>query len=103
MARSGGATGDPPASPGAAEGQGSPRVVGRIEALLESGRRKQAIKGPSLLESAGEMLRNQMRSPILRHAIAALRRGNNDAAFALLREAVDEEPDQPESTQLLWE
>ena len=70
MSQSGDQTGDRPAAPGAVEREVSPRVVKRVEALLEAGRRQKAVRSPSLLESAQEALRDRMRSPVLRHAIA---------------------------------
>lgn len=103
MSQSGDEAGDRPADPGAVEREVSPRVVQRVEALLEAGRRQKAVRSASLLEKTQEALRDRMRSPILRHAIAALRRGNHDASFALLKEEVAAHPDQPESATLFWE
>jgi hypothetical protein len=41
--------------------------------------------------------------PLLRQGMAAARRGNLEAAFALLREEVAARPDLPRSTLLFWE
>jgi hypothetical protein len=47
--------------------------------------------------------RGLARPRILRQGMAAARRGNLEAAFALLREEVSERPDLPRSTLLFWE
>jgi hypothetical protein len=51
----------------------------------------------------GTSARRLARPRILRQGIAAARRGNLEAAFALLREEVSARPELPRSTLLFWE
>ena len=78
------------------------RALPRVQALIEKGRGRGASRNTSWWESLLESLRALTRPPVLRHAIAALERGNLDAAFALLREEVKTRPGQAESALLFW-
>ena len=59
-----------------------------------------ASRGRSRAEEAAARLR---RSAPLRHALAAAKRGNPDAALALLKEAVEREPGDAEAVLAFWE
>lgn len=89
------------ASPVAGGRTDRPRVLEKLRARAAETERM--AQSASWLESILEWARSLLGPPILRHGIAALRRGNLDAAFALLREEVAARPDRPESTLLFWE
>jgi hypothetical protein len=91
-----------PAPPRGAAAPTRPRALPRVQALIDAGRDRRAARDTSWWEQALEALRSLLRPPVLRHAIAALRRGNLDAAFALLREEVKERPGRVESALLFW-
>ena len=91
-----------PAPPGGGAAPARPRALPRVQALLDAGRERRASSDTSWWEQMLEALRSLLRPPVLRHAIAALRRGNLDAAFALLREEVKERPGRAESALLFW-
>jgi hypothetical protein len=78
-------------------------VLERLRERAAESERERAVRGASWLESALEWLRGLARPAVLRHGMAALRRGNLEAAFALLKEEVLARPDRPESTRLFWE
>ncbi|HEX5068500.1 MAG TPA: hypothetical protein VFY49_20435 [Myxococcota bacterium] len=96
--------GDPPraTSPDHGAAGKSPRALPRVQALIEKGRDRGAARDTSWWDGLLELLRAWTRPPILRHAIAALQRGNLEAAFALLREEVKVRPGQAESALLFW-
>jgi hypothetical protein len=91
-----------PASPGGGAAPARPRALPRVQALIDAGRDRRAASDTSWWEQMLEALRSLLRPPVLRHAVAALRRGNLDAAFALLREEVKERPGRAESALLFW-
>ncbi len=70
--------------------------------LRKQGRQLAATLGTRWAERSAASLHSLVRPRILRQAISAARRGNLDAAFALLREEVSERPDDPKSTLLFW-
>ncbi len=70
--------------------------------LRKQGRQLAATLGARWAERSAASLHSLVRPRILRQAISAARRGNLDAAFALLREEVSERPDDPKSTLLFW-
>ena len=74
---------------------GSRRGADRASAALS----RAASRGHALAEAAGAWLRR--RSP-LRHGRAAAKRGNLEAALALLKEAAEREVEQGESALELW-
>jgi hypothetical protein len=78
-------------------------VLERLRARAAEGERQRAVRSASWLESLLEWARGLARPAVLRHGIAALQRGNLDAAFALLREEVTARPDRAESALLFWE
>jgi len=80
----------------------SPRALPRVQALIDKGRDRGEARSTSWWDGLLELLRAWTRPPILRHAIAALRRGNLEAAFALLGEEVKVRPGQAESALLFW-
>ena len=90
------------ASPEGGAAPARPRALPRVQALIDAGRDRRAASDTSWWEQLLEALRSLLRPPVLRHAIAALRRGNLDAAFALLREEVKERPGRAESALLFW-
>ena len=92
----------PPASPGGGAPVSRPRALPRVQALIDAGRDRRAASDTSWWEQMLEALRSLLRPPVLRHAVAALRRGNLDAAFALLCEEVKERPGRAESALLFW-
>jgi len=67
------------------------------------GRNTAVTRSAAWLARVASSARTLARPRILRQGEAAARRGNLEAAFALLREEVTERPDLPRSTLLLWE
>lgn len=67
------------------------------------GRNTAVTKGAAWLARVASSARTLARPRILRQGMAAARRGNVEAAFALLREEVAARPDFPPSTLLFWE
>src|SRR5262245_19648742 len=61
------------------------------------------IRSSAWLARVASSARTLARPRILRQGMAAAKRGNLEAAFALLREEVSERPDLPRSTLLFWE
>jgi hypothetical protein len=73
-----------------------------LRAAWSQGRQAAGSQGTAGLGVIVEWLRSLVRPRILRQGVAAARRGNLDAAFALLREEVSLRPDRSESTLLFW-
>jgi hypothetical protein len=90
----------PPPERGGAAPRG--RALPRVQALIEKGRDQGAARNTSWWDRLLESLRALSRPPILRHAVAALERGNLEAAFALLREEVKVRPGRADSALLFW-
>jgi hypothetical protein len=74
-----------------------------LEHWLERGQAALGLFGSKLAGELGEVRKRVTGgSPILRQGLAALERGNLEAAFWLLREEVAERPDQPAAIQAFW-
>ena len=67
------------------------------------GRNLAVTRSAAWLARVATSARTLARPRILRQGVAAARRGNLEAAFALLREEVAARPDLPRSTLLFWE
>jgi len=67
------------------------------------GRNMAVTRSAAWLARVATSARTLARPRILRQGVAAARRGNLEAAFALLREEVAARPDLPRSTLLFWE
>ncbi|HEY8155209.1 MAG TPA: hypothetical protein VII72_13870 [Myxococcota bacterium] len=67
------------------------------------GRNMAVTRSAAWLARVATSARTLARPRILRQGVAAARRGNLEAAFALLREEVTARPDHPRSTLLFWE
>jgi len=78
------------------------RLLEQLRAACAHGWQVAATLGATWAQRSAASARSLVRPRILRQAIAAARRGNLDAAFALLREEVSERPDDPKSTLLFW-
>ena len=90
------------APPDRAAAGARPRALPRVQALIDAGRDRGAARNTSWWERLLDSLLALFRPPILRHAVAALQRGNLEAAFALLREEVKARPGRAESALLFW-
>ncbi len=66
-------------------------------------RRSRLNAGLDRLRRALRRLKPRRQSPVLRQAIEARRRGNHQAAYSLLEEALRDSPDDPTATLLFWE
>ena len=66
-------------------------------------RRSRLNAGLDRLRRALRRLKPRRQSPVLRQAIEARQRGNHQAAYLLLEEALRESPDHPTATLLFWE
>jgi hypothetical protein len=73
-------------------------LLGRVERATGSLAEAASKSGERAAEAAGGL----RRSTALRHGLAAGERGNLEAALALLREAVEQEPDDAEAVQAFW-
>ena len=78
------------------------RALDALRALWERFARLAIALGGRSAERAAALARELVRPRLMSQAIAASRRGNLDAAFALLREEVGERPGDPRSTLLFW-
>ena len=82
---------------------GSPaRALERLRATCAHAWQLAASLGAQWVQNGLASARSLVQPRLLRQAIAASRRGNLDAAFALLREEVHARPDEPKSTLLFW-
>jgi hypothetical protein len=70
---------------------------------MSLGRNLALTRSSAWLARVASSARTLARPRILRQGMAAARRGNLEAAFALLREEVSERPDVSRSTLLFWE
>jgi hypothetical protein len=70
---------------------------------MSLGRNPALLRSSAWLARVASSARMLARPRILRQGMAAAKRGNLEAAFALLREEVSERPDLPRSTLLFWE
>ncbi len=66
-------------------------------------RRSRLNAGLDRIRRALVWLKPRRQSPVLRQAIEARRRGNHQAAYSLLEEALRESPDDPTAALLFWE
>src|SRR5262245_60267744 len=70
---------------------------------MSFGRNLALTRSSEWLARVASSARTLARPRILRQGMAAAKRGNLEAAFALLREEVSERPDLASSTLLFWE
>jgi tetratricopeptide (TPR) repeat protein len=73
-------------------------LLGRVERATDSLAEAASKSGERAAEAAGGL----RRSTALRHGLAAGERGNLEAALPLLREAVEQQPDDAEAVQAYW-
>jgi len=84
-------------------GAGAPtRALTQLRAASSQSWQQAAVLGGMWAERGAALVRALVRPRLMRQAVAAARRGNLDAAFALLREEVGERPGVPKSTLLFW-
>ena len=89
--------------------EGAARSIKPSRASQRSGSAWSSVASSAVTRSAAWLARvatsarRLARPRILRQGVAAARRGNLEAAFALLREEVAARPDLPRSTLLFWE
>ena len=82
---------------------GSPiRALEQMRAVSAQRWQLAATLGGKWAQRGAAFVRSLVRPRLMRQAVAAARRGNLDAAFALLREEVSERPGVQKSTLLFW-